>query len=81
VCIRYRGNVSKEPLPSKDRGICTEPLPSNGKGNFTEQLLSNNRGIYRHTEQRDLISRLKSDLSRFALFVAFLFEGNDYPGK
>jgi hypothetical protein len=25
VCIRYRGNVSTEPLPSYDRGIFTEP--------------------------------------------------------
>jgi hypothetical protein len=25
VCIPYRGNVSTEPLPSKDRGIFTEP--------------------------------------------------------
>jgi hypothetical protein len=25
VCIRYRGNVSNEPLPSNDRGIYTEP--------------------------------------------------------
>jgi hypothetical protein len=25
VCIRYRGNVSTEPLPSNDRGIFTEP--------------------------------------------------------
>jgi hypothetical protein len=29
VCIRYRGNVSTEPLPGNDRGIFTEPLPSN----------------------------------------------------
>jgi hypothetical protein len=25
VCIRYRGNVSTEPLPSNDKGIFTEP--------------------------------------------------------
>jgi hypothetical protein len=25
VCIRYRGNVSTEPLPSNDRGIFTKP--------------------------------------------------------
>jgi hypothetical protein len=25
VCIRYRGNVSTEPLPNNDRGIFTEP--------------------------------------------------------
>jgi hypothetical protein len=44
VCIRYRGNVSTEPLPSNDRGIFTEPLPSNGKGIFTEPLPSKYRG-------------------------------------
>jgi hypothetical protein len=33
VCIRYRGNVSAEPLPSNIRGIFTEPLSSNDKGN------------------------------------------------
>jgi hypothetical protein len=32
VCIRYHGNVSTEPLPSKDRGIFTGPLPSNDRG-------------------------------------------------
>jgi hypothetical protein len=25
VCIRYRGNISTEPLPSNNRGIFTEP--------------------------------------------------------
>jgi hypothetical protein len=25
VCIRYRGNVCTEPLPSNDRGISSEP--------------------------------------------------------
>jgi hypothetical protein len=49
VCIRYRGNVSTESLPSNDRGIITEPLPSNNKGIFAEQLPSNDRGIQRHT--------------------------------
>jgi hypothetical protein len=29
VCIRYRGNVSTDPLPSKNRRIFTEPLPRN----------------------------------------------------
>jgi hypothetical protein len=29
MCIRYRGNVSTEPLPSKDREIFTEALSSN----------------------------------------------------
>jgi hypothetical protein len=32
VCIRCRGNISIEPLPSNDRRIFTEPLPSNDKG-------------------------------------------------
>jgi hypothetical protein len=32
VCIRYRGNVSTEPLPSNGRGFSIEPLPSNDKG-------------------------------------------------
>jgi hypothetical protein len=74
VCIRYRGNVSTEPLPSndrgifteslpsKDKGIFTEPLPINDKGIFTEPLPSNDRGIHRerntHRQQRDLISLL-----------------------
>jgi hypothetical protein len=49
VCIRYRVNVSTEPLPSNDRGIFTEPLSSNGRGIFTELLPSNYRGIHRHT--------------------------------
>jgi hypothetical protein len=31
LCIRYRGNISTEPLPSNDRGIFTEPLPSNDR--------------------------------------------------
>jgi hypothetical protein len=32
VCIRYRVNVSTEPLPSNDTGIFSEPLPSNDRG-------------------------------------------------
>jgi hypothetical protein len=43
VCIRYRGNLSTEPLPSNYRGIFTEPLPSNDMGIFTEPLPSNDR--------------------------------------
>jgi hypothetical protein len=70
VCIRYRGNVSTEPLPSNDReifteplpsnnkGIFTKPLPSNDKGTFTEPLPSNGSGIHTHKQQRDLISLL-----------------------
>jgi hypothetical protein len=49
VCIRYRGNVSTEPLPRNDRGNFTEPLTSNDKGIFTEPLPSNDKGIF--TEQ------------------------------
>jgi hypothetical protein len=55
VCIRYRGNVSTEPLPSNNKGSFNEPLPSNDKGilqrlpsndkgTFTEPLPSNDRG-------------------------------------
>jgi hypothetical protein len=47
VCIRYRGNVSTEPMPSTDRGIYIEPLPSNDRGN-----------THTHEQQRDLISLL-----------------------
>jgi hypothetical protein len=45
VCIRYRSNVSTEPLPSNDRGIFTEPLSSNDKGILTEPLPSSDRGF------------------------------------
>jgi hypothetical protein len=37
VCIRYRGNVSTEQLPSSYRGIFTESLPSNDKGDTHTQ--------------------------------------------
>jgi hypothetical protein len=53
VCIRYRGNVSTEPLPSNNRGIFTEPLPSNDMGIFSEPLPNNDKAL-----QRDLISLL-----------------------
>jgi hypothetical protein len=46
MCIRYRGNVSTEPLPSNDREIFTEPTPSNDKAIFTEPLPRNDRGIF-----------------------------------
>jgi hypothetical protein len=36
VRIRYRGNVSTEPLPSNDRGTFTERLPSNDRGGYTD---------------------------------------------
>jgi hypothetical protein len=49
MCIRYRGKVSTEPLPSNDRGIFIEPLPSNDEGIFTEPMPSNDKGIHRHT--------------------------------
>jgi hypothetical protein len=70
VCIRYRGNISTEPLSSNDKGDFTEPLPSNDKEifteplrsndkeTFTEHLPSNDRWGYTHTQQRDLISLL-----------------------
>jgi hypothetical protein len=46
VCIRYRDNISTEPLPSNDRGISTEPLSSNDREIFTEPLPSNDRDIH-----------------------------------
>jgi hypothetical protein len=46
MCIRYRGNVSTEPLPSDDNGIFTEPLPSNNKEIFTEPLPSKDNGPF-----------------------------------
>jgi hypothetical protein len=59
VCIRYRGNVSTDPLPSNDKGNFTEPLPSNDKGSFTKPLPSNDRGdTQTHTQQPNLISLL-----------------------
>jgi hypothetical protein len=66
VCIRYRGNVSTEPLPSNDNGTFTEQLYSNDKGTFTQPLPSNDRRMHTHSharahtrthrQQRDLIS-------------------------
>jgi hypothetical protein len=65
VCIRYRDNVSTEPLPSNNSGIFTEPLPSKGRRIFTEPFPSNDRGntqththTHIHRQQRDLISLL-----------------------
>jgi hypothetical protein len=49
VCIRYRGNVSTQTLPSNDKGIFTEPLPSNDRGISTEPLPSNDSGIHIQT--------------------------------
>jgi hypothetical protein len=46
VCIRCRGKVSTEQLPSNDREIFTEQLPSNDKWKHT------------HRQQRDPISLL-----------------------
>jgi hypothetical protein len=37
--IRYRGNVSTEPLPSIDRDFFTELLPSNDMGIHGERLM------------------------------------------
>jgi hypothetical protein len=50
VCIRYRCNVSTEPLPSNDRGIFTEPLPNNDRGIFTHPLPSNDTGCTSNTQ-------------------------------
>jgi hypothetical protein len=50
VCIRYRGNVSTEPLPSNDKKIFTEPLPSNDREIFTKPLPSNDRGVHIQTD-------------------------------
>jgi hypothetical protein len=36
MCIRYRVNISTEPLPSNDGGLSTEPLPINNKGGYTD---------------------------------------------
>jgi hypothetical protein len=63
VCMRYRGNVSTEPLPSNDRGFLTEPLPINDTGIFTKPFHRNyGEGgwthRHTHTQQRDLISLL-----------------------
>jgi hypothetical protein len=46
ACIRYRGNVYTEPLPSNDKGMFTEPLPSNDNGMFTEPVPSNDNEIF-----------------------------------
>jgi hypothetical protein len=50
VCIRYRGNVSTEPLPSNDKGFFTEPLSSNDRGTHTH--------THTHTQQHEIISLL-----------------------
>jgi hypothetical protein len=42
VCIRYRGNVSTEPLPRNDRGIFTAPLPSNDRWDTQTATWSHN---------------------------------------
>jgi hypothetical protein len=49
VCIRYRGNVSTEPLPSNDRGTFTEP---------TRCLATIGGDTHTHKQQRDLLSLL-----------------------
>jgi hypothetical protein len=50
MCIRYRGNVSTEPLLGNDRGIFTESLPSNDKGTFIMPLPRNDKGIHTNTQ-------------------------------
>jgi hypothetical protein len=37
VRIRYRSNVSTEPVPINDKGIFTKPLPSNDRGHTHTQ--------------------------------------------
>jgi hypothetical protein len=78
VWIRYRGNVSTEPLPSKDRGIFTEPLPRNDKGIFTEPLPSNDRGNTETPAQTATLSHKPSRLKRVTWKIA-QFHGNIYP--
>jgi hypothetical protein len=51
VCIRYRSNVSTEPLPKNNRRIFTESLPSKDKGIFTEPLPINDREIHIQTHR------------------------------
>jgi hypothetical protein len=46
MCIRYRSEVSTEPLPSNDKGISIEPLPSSDRGILTETLTSNDKGTF-----------------------------------
>jgi hypothetical protein len=36
LCIRYRGSVSTEPLPSNYKGTFTEPFPSKDKGWYSD---------------------------------------------
>jgi hypothetical protein len=50
VCIRYRGNVSTEPLPSNDKRVLTEQMPTNDRGILTELLLCNDKEGY--TDER-----------------------------
>jgi hypothetical protein len=53
MCIRYRGNVYAEPLPSNGRVIFIEPMPSN------------DRGIHRQTRtQSNVISKAYSIFSK-----------------
>jgi hypothetical protein len=72
ACIRYRGNVSAEPVPSNDRGIFTGPLPKLKtklcgfcpRANYTdraEPLLSNGKGIFTeplHSNNRGIFTQL-----------------------
>jgi hypothetical protein len=54
LCIRYRGNVSTQPVPSNDKGIFTEPLSGNDKRTYTKPLPSNGKEIHRHTHTETL---------------------------
>jgi hypothetical protein len=77
VRIRYRGNVSTEPLPSTIKGftlsrclatgggIFTEPVPSNDRGIFTESLPSNDNGTFTEllsrNDRRDTQTHIHTD--------------------
>jgi hypothetical protein len=74
LCIRYRGNVSTEPLPSNDKGIFTEPLSSNDKGTFTKPLSSNDKGTF--TEPLPSNGRGIHKHSNVILYAYFYFFQN-----
>jgi hypothetical protein len=58
VCIRYRGNVSSEPLPSNDRGIFTDPLRSHDRRGYTGTQTRTHTHTHTHRQQRDPINLL-----------------------
>jgi hypothetical protein len=76
VCIRYRGNISTEPLPSNCKGMFIEPLPSNDKGIFTGPLPSNDWGGYTDTQTATWSQNhtlfFKNKESRLRVFVKLI---------